>query len=247
MNSDQAAPDLHQRLLQAIGGEKPHAWGKRMGIEKATLDGIINHGSTPTTKTLLKIAWHSDISLNWLLTGQPPERLQSPSASQSLHEMRSLLLTPNRVGDEGEGYLVNKDAYVLVPRYDVAASAGPGFAIQSEQVVDHLAFKSEWVRRAMGLDPHRLALISTKGDSMEPSLKEGDLLLLDLREQQVRNDAIYVLRLDDFLIAKRLQRGFDGTITIKSDNTAYEKQVVPKEMTEQLDIIGRVVWTGRRI
>ena len=70
--------------------------------------------------------------------------------------------------------------------------------------MDHLAFKTDWIIKDIGADPNRLILINAVGDSMEPTVKEGDLLLIDHRQNQVVEDAIYVLRLNDRLIAKRL-------------------------------------------
>jgi phage repressor protein C with HTH and peptisase S24 domain len=98
----------------------------------------------------------------------------------------------------------------------------------------------------MGLIPKHAALISAVGDSMEPTIKEGDLLLVDLRENEVKNDAVYVIRIDDHLITKRIQRMYDSCIVIKSDNPAYNDQVIPKDAKDTPCIIGRVVWAGRR-
>ncbi len=83
--------------------------------------------------------------------------------------------------DGGGGSLeAGNDEYVRVPRYEVAASAGGGAFIESEQIVDYLTFRAEWVRNALGVALNQLALINVIGDSMEPSLSEGDVVLLDL-------------------------------------------------------------------
>lgn len=137
--------------------------------------------------------------------------------------------------------------YVLVPRYNVQVSAGGGALVESEQVVDHLAFKGEWIRSTMHLQPSDLVLITAMGDSMYPTIRQGDLLLLDKSQQEVRDDAIYVLRLNGGLIAKRLQKLFDGSIQIKSDNRVYDPQTVPMDRVGELTIIGRVVWIGGRV
>lgn len=149
------------------------------------------------------------------------------------------------VPEKGGGEL-DQDEYALVPRYGVKASAGHGALVESEQVVDHMAFKRLWIR-TMGLEVGHLALISAKGDSMEPTIRDGFLLLVDLRVRTVKDDAIYILRLDGMLIAKRLQRMFDGSVKIKSDNHAYDEQVVPADNVEKLNVIGRVVWGGGKM
>jgi len=139
------------------------------------------------------------------------------------------------------------EGFVLVPRYDVAASMGNGSVIHSEQVVDHLAFRAEWVRTELGTSPRHLILISAIGDSMEPSLRAGDLLLVDRSVEHVHQDAVYAIALNGELRIKRIQRLFDGTLIIKSDNPSYRTEELTPDQAEQLRIVGRVVWSGRRM
>ncbi len=141
---------------------------------------------------------------------------------------------------------VNSD-YVFIPRYEVQASAGGGAVVHSEQIVDHLAFKREWVQNALGIPLNSLALIGVRGDSMEPTLSNGDLILIDLRVQHIDADSIYVLQLNGSLLVKRVQRNFDGSIEITSDNPRYRPSVLQGEGADSLGLIGRVVWCGRRM
>lgn len=139
------------------------------------------------------------------------------------------------------------EGFVLVPRYDVAASMGNGAVIHSEQIVDHLAFRAEWVRTELGTTPKNLILISAIGDSMEPSLRAGDLLLIDRGVESVKQDAIYAIAQDGELRIKRIQRLFDGRLIIKSDNPQYGPENLTVEQAERMRIVGRVVWSGRRM
>lgn len=236
MRAERTAPGLEERLRQVIeedAGGSSSQWAGMVGIPKSVVSDWLNKGASITTKNLFRIAHQTDLNLGWLLTGQGPHRLSDGHSVTAVQEWE----TPYSWSD-GE--------YLQVPRV-VPMDQESGQVIQSEQIVTHLAFRADWIRGVMGLDDRRLALIATRGDSMEPTLKEGDLLLLDLRVTRVHNDAIYVLRRNSDLIAKRIQRRFDGTLLIKSDNPAYETQVVPPEQGEQLEIIGRVVWNGRRL
>lgn len=142
---------------------------------------------------------------------------------------------------------VAPEGFVLVPRYDVAASMGSGAVIHSEQVVDHLAFRAEWVRTELGTSPKNLILISAIGDSMEPSLRAGDLLLIDRSVESVKQDAVYAIAQDGELRIKRIQRLFDGSLIIKSDNPSYEPENLTAGQAERIRIVGRVVWSGRRM
>ncbi len=137
--------------------------------------------------------------------------------------------------------------YVHIPRYEVAASAGGGAIVNSEQIVDYLSFRADWVRSALGVSVRDLALISVIGDSMEPSLSEGDVVLLDMTTRSVLDGSIYALQLNGGLLVKRIQRMLDGSLIVKSDNARYDTETVSEENAERLKIIGRVVWVGRRL
>jgi len=149
------------------------------------------------------------------------------------------------LSDERIPYLSEPD-FVLVPRYNILASAGGGAAIHSELIVDHLAFKAEWVMR-MGLKPKKLALISVTGDSMEPALRHNDLVLVDLRTNHLTVDGIYAIQHRGHLHVKRVQSKLDGTVIIRSDNTMYEPEVLKEEDKDNFVVVGRVVWFGREV
>lgn len=144
-------------------------------------------------------------------------------------------------------HLQAPDGFVLVPRYDVSGSMGNGHVIHSEQIVDHLAFRAEWVRTELGTNPNNLALISAVGDSMEPTLRAHDLLLIDRSVLTVKQDAIYAFAVDGELRIKRIQRLFDGSLVIKSDNPGYSAETLPPDQSGLINIVGRVVWSGRRM
>lgn len=137
--------------------------------------------------------------------------------------------------------------FVFVPRYDVKASAGYGSLIHSEQIVDHLAFKKTWVRLELGCAEKDLALITVKGDSMEPTLSPNDLILIDLRKNYVADNAVYVLQYDGSLLVKRIQRLMNGSVIIKSDNPEYKIEELSADQAKKLNVLGVVVWYGRKM
>lgn len=255
---------FRERLTKIIGSEPPFPWGERLGFKKSTFSGLLKNGTMPQMKTLLRIAYHTDISLNWLLAGEGPERLPPSCESDERSTEAYLPYTGSGevsdvckpagapVEEMGEHYHVPREEYCHVPRYGVMM--GSGQLLQSGHVVDYLSFKISWVEQTMGLDARELALVQVCGDSMEPTLKEGDLLLLDRRgftqpglSRHVRSDAVYVLLREDALVVKRLQFGFDGSVTIQSDNPAYGVQILSSDKLASLQVMGRVVWVGRRM
>jgi phage repressor protein C with HTH and peptisase S24 domain len=138
------------------------------------------------------------------------------------------------------------DAPVTVPQFDLGASAGPGALPDDERARSHLAFDSKWLRR-LASDPRQLSMIRVEGDSMFPTLSDGDEILVDRGDGPDRlRDGIYVLRMEGALIVKRLALNPAARrVAVKSDNPAYPSwnDCDPADV----DVIGRVVWVGRRL
>lgn len=137
--------------------------------------------------------------------------------------------------------------FVQVPRYDIRASAGAGALVDQEHVLNHMAFRADWLRNVLGLNAERLALIDVDGDSMAPTLTHGDMILVDTAEGNGVRDGIHVINLGGRLLVKRLRPLVDGSIEVASDNERYGSETVSGEKLNQLKIVGRVVWQGRRV
>ena len=82
---------------------------------------------------------------------------------------------------------------------------------------------------------------------MTPRIADGDLLLIDTSLATVRQNAIYVIRIDGDLVVKRVQRKLDGDLVVISDNPAYPPESVPAGEASDLAVIGRVIWIGGRV
>ena len=134
-----------------------------------------------------------------------------------------------------------------VPRLDVDAAAGAGAFEGNEQSGGHIAFDPAWLRRVARGAPDQLSIIRVAGDSMAPTLADGDDILVDRGDSAARlRDGIYVLRIEGALVVKRLALNpASRTVSIRSDNPAYPGW--PDCDLAAVDVVGRVVWAGRRI
>jgi len=135
--------------------------------------------------------------------------------------------------------------YVRIPRLAIGASAGPGALYPDDAAGEEFVLDARSVR-ALG-DANMLSMIKVSGDSMEPTLGDGDDILVDRSDAADRvRDGIYVLRFDDALNVKRIAMNPEGRrFTVRSDNPAYPSW--PDCDPARIDIIGRVVWVGRRV
>ena len=153
---------------------------------------------------------------------------------------------PHTVQSQKGGSVRRGSDLVLVPYLSAMASAGPGAVVSEERVSARLAFRNEWLRELTGGSPSGLSVITVTGDSMSPTLSDGDDILVDANDGADRlRDGIYVLRVDDMLNVKRLALRPTGGFDIRSDNPAYPSW--PDCDPASVSIIGRVIWAGRRI
>jgi len=134
-----------------------------------------------------------------------------------------------------------------VKRHPVSVSAGPGAVVREELGKPYFAFDERWLKALTASRPSNLSIVRVEGDSMAPTLNPGDDILVDLDDCEERlRDGIYVLRVDDALVVKRLALNPRGRrLTIQSDNPAYPDW--PDCALDEISCIGRVIWSGRKI
>jgi len=135
-------------------------------------------------------------------------------------------------------------ALVTVPVLDTAASAGPGAIGEDRLSAAGMGFSEQWLRRLRpGGGRDGLSVIAVRGDSMLPTLADGDEILVDRHDAgEALRDGVYVLRVDGVLLVKRLVREREG-LAVRSDNPAAG----PVDLAGGVDVIGRVLWAGRKL
>jgi hypothetical protein len=141
----------------------------------------------------------------------------------------------------------SRDRLIPIPRLDVRASAGPGAAVDNEAPIHDVGFDARWLRRLVQGRTDQLSMIRVEGDSMAPTLLDGDDIIVNLADTAAAlRDGIYALRRDDVLMVKRLALNpVSRLIAIRSDNPAYPSW--PDCKPGQVNVIGRVVWAGRKL
>lgn len=133
----------------------------------------------------------------------------------------------------------------LVPKLAIGASAGGGALTDVETLAGKVGFDETWLRQ-MGLDPAGLSLIRVSGHSMQPTLNDGDDIMVDTGSAaRTPKNGVHVLRFDGALMVKRLHPLKTGRLNILSDNPDYPS--IENVMATDIHVIGRVVWVGRKL
>lgn len=133
----------------------------------------------------------------------------------------------------------NNGNTLSIPLLSAKASAGHGIENFEVEAIGEFSISPMLFRTHQS--PHHLRFIEVVGDSMSPTLKDGDFVLIDTSKTGGAQDGIYVLILGCDLLVKRLQFELNGDIRILSDNPHYAEKLYTQESQIPLRIVGIVI------
>lgn len=133
------------------------------------------------------------------------------------------------------------DDRIRFERLDVVAALGDGY-INNEavEVVDFVHVDKAWAREKLGGNLSSIQVITARGDSMQGTIEDGDVLFVDTSVHSFEGEGIYLLSFADGLKAKRLQASVGGGLLVISDNPRYRTETVEGGRLADLTICGRV-------
>lgn len=212
---------LASRIQEArveAGFDSPAALAKAVGVKPAAVYQW-ETGETQSLKgeTLIDLADALKVNPKWLLRGKLPKRAMDAMS-----------------------------AYLFVRFHrDKRVSGGPGAVNdESRDATTGLAFLEASLRRK-GLSDESAAAIVVVGESMMPRLRDGDTVVYDEADTNLRDGKMYVIRWGDELIVKRLFRELDASIRIVSENKSGEfPDRFVRDGDDGFEIKGRVRWIG---
>lgn len=211
-------------------------FAQQLGVSPKTLANYERGDTQPDATALAAYRTSAHANLEWLLTG----------------EGNMVLLTPEEHGAVGQDKAFIAQAeqrhMIALPVFGgIQASAGPGTVHASEEVTSAIAFDPQYLRD-LGAKPNRCSVITAQGESMTPTIPDGALLVVDHSQISVEHGCIYVFNVADRLVVKRARWSMDQTLTLISDNPSpdYPDEQFNDEGAYQLNVVGRVVFHGRR-
>lgn len=148
--------------------------------------------------------------------------------------------------DDIEQNLNNDEILNMPVRGDISASLGFGSFVNCETVTEKFPLPKSLMKK-IGASPEHCCIINTSGESMYPTIIGGqDQIMIDESKKEIFDGKIYLIRMENSLFAKRLQKLPKNKIKVISDNTDYESYVIDlNDESIDFDIIGRVMWISR--
>lgn len=155
-------------------------------------------------------------------------------------------LTNGQVVKSTASPLVQPSQIRTVGEYNALVAAGGGIVLDDEEKTGEWPLPRAYLDE-MHLSGNSLAVVPVKGDSMEPTLRSGDRVLIDMGDKNVSQGGLFVLWDGAGRVVKRVERvpgTKPPTLALISDNPLHSKYQVS---ANDVDIVGRVVWAARRL
>ncbi|RYF58459.1 MAG: hypothetical protein EOO27_12480 [Comamonadaceae bacterium] len=134
--------------------------------------------------------------------------------------------------------------FVMVQRLSVRLSAGAGAAPVVEEQAGALQFRRDFLA-SCGASKDSARIVNVSGTSMEPTIVDGAVLLVNTRNTEPRNNTIFAIAYGDDLLVKRLISTPKGWVA-RSDNADGNPDLLIDD-SRHIKIIGRAVWMGTKL
>lgn len=198
-----------------------------MGVSPSAFRKWLKGEAEPSRERLVALARATGVGVAWLAEGEgPAPAFDNPGARRR-----------PRNADSAESSDLGQ--FTVIP--DQRPLTAP--SVMSR----HLALRTDWLRAVLNVAPEQLTLDFAPDDSMAPTIRQDDALLVDTSAQEAVCAGVYVLEFDRRRVVRRVQRKHDGGLVLLSDNDRYQPDTVEPGPAASVVVVGRVVWAGRKI
>ncbi len=220
--------EIGNRIKRTRGNSTQKDFAKNLIFSSSYLSEVESGKTKPSLELLLKISKITNYSLHWLLTGQGHMFIEA---------------TESMVREDSASYGALGE-FTLVPMLSTADEAGLDVKGLVERGRDRYAFRRQWLRSKGNVE--ELVLIEARGDSMDPTIADGDAVLINCAQKKVIDGHMYALRTKNAIMVRRLQPIGAARIKVMSDNKLYDSYEIDLESGD-IEIIGQVIWIGREV
>ena len=202
---------------------------RRVGVKPQSVQVWESGRNGPSRKRISILAKELIVTPHWLEFGSEPSGANIQLVGK----------------EEKEPEPFPGDKYAFIPRYEAKTSAGSGYHNGDHVEISKThAFRIDWIRKNNWREED-LCVVEASGHSMEPTIRDGDVLLINMADKEFQSGKVYALLFPgEGLRIKRVHRLADGRVRISSDNpdkAQFPDEYYSPEEATHLNIVGRVV------
>lgn len=217
-----------ERLKEAMEqrGFDQSRLAEAVGVTQGAIS-LILLGKTQKSRFLPDIAETLKVPLSWL----------KGETGSSLAEAAAAAPAEPDIDLHNEVVMID-----LLPTYAGAGGGGTG-----EGDLEQVAFSRALIEREFRARPEDMLAVPVLGNSMEPDFRNGDQVLVDRRLTSITQPGAFCLWDGDGYVIKLLEKIYDSDppkVRVISQNTIYR---ATERLAEEVRVLGRVVWFGRRV
>lgn len=237
----------YQRVFAACGARTDADMARILEIAPASVAGVKKRESIPMG-WIEKVSTMFGVSADWLMYGRGEkiaQRYVVVPPIQAVPTMKAVVppmkVVAPMLNEKPEAADVDM---IFVPLAEAILSAGTGSLETTDGGERKYAFRSDFLHRKG--QPKEMVMMRVSGDSMEPEIKHGDVVLLDQSKTRILPGRMYAVGFEDAIYVKKIDTA-PGKVILKSENPAYP----PIECDMRGDnetlfrVIGQVLWVGR--
>lgn len=216
-----------ERLLTACAVKNDSELSRILGLSSQAVSKARKAGSVPAA-WIPKVSERFNVSTDWLFFGQGPMLRGDGKDVQ-----------PAAANDEDADFDLIK-----IPMVNAVLSAGTGSLETDGESERSYAFRRDFIARK-GCAKN-MVLMRVSGDSMQPEIMDGDVVLLDQSKRTAIPGRIFAVGFEDAIYLKRIDL-LPGQAILKSVNPDYPPVTLDLrgQNGDQLRLIGQVLWVGR--
>lgn len=238
--------DFARRLNQALAAQSWESRGRRarlakeIGVSGEAARKWLSGEAVPSVDNARKIAAVAGVDFDALMTGRgwsdDPIGERTKTTKEIIPPHGSHVYAWETLDD-----LPDQSAYVQVMHYDISFSAGDGCDWVEHPDNEPLVFRARWFA-GKNANPAHCRAIYVHGDSMSPTLNDGDTVLIDTERTSVRDDRVFAVAYAGQLYIKRLFSLPGGGLELRSDNPRHPNREVSGHDLDSLQVLGEMIW-----
>lgn len=209
-----------KEIAKEAGGNR--ALCEKSGVSERTFANWLSGSSEPKIIGISDVANAAGVTIDWLVSGAKPKL---------------------RLG--ARGCADNEMIQVALIDKNLERSNAP--VVQRFFVKGHVPFSSEFLTANLGKSNFDdLCVLEVSGDSMEPTMGDGDFVLVDRNRNKIE-DGLMAYAFRDVIYVKRLVNVGNGVEVISDNQSLYPPHVITGTDLQDLDVIGSVSWIGKTV